>query len=154
MLAFVLFVLWAFAELWVVVQVAGAIGVGSTLLLLIAVSLVGAWLVKHQGLGMWRRIREQLNRGQMPGRELVDGGLILLAGALLFVPGFITDVCGLLLLLPPVRALVRTMLARRFQLRLAGRVIGPSGRVIDVYDTRATDDDGPPPSPRSLPPRS
>jgi len=115
----VLFLVLPFAELYVIVQVSHVMGVLSTLALLFAVSIVGAWLVKQQGVDVWRRARARLDEGRMPGRELVDGVLILFAGALLLTPGFITDTVGLLLLLPPVRAAIR-VLALRF---LARRVV-------------------------------
>ena len=99
-------------ELAVIVQVAGSIGALNTIGLLIAVSLVGAWLAKHQGLGVLRRIQAALDRGTMPSNEVADGGLILLAGALMIAPGFVSDAVALLLLLPPTRAVVRVPLLR------------------------------------------
>ena len=99
-------------ELAVIIQVAGSIGALNTIGLLIAVSLVGAWLAKHQGLGVLRRIQAALDRGEMPSSEVADGGLILLAGALMIAPGFVSDAVALLLLLPPTRAVVRMPLMR------------------------------------------
>ena len=115
----VLFLVLPFAELYVILQISHVMGITSTLALLFAVSIVGAWLVKQQGLDVFRRARVRLDEGRMPGRELVDGVLILFAGVLLLTPGFITDTVGLLLLLPPVRAGIR-ILALRF---LAKRVV-------------------------------
>src|SRR5207237_3369238 len=89
------------------------LGVLDTLVLLVVISMAGAWLVKREGIGVLRRIREQSRAGVVPGKELVDGGLILLAGALMLTPGFITDAVGLLLLLPPVRAGLRAVVRRR-----------------------------------------
>lgn len=119
------------AELYVIVQVAIRIGVLNTLGLLILVSMIGVWLVKREGLGLLRRLQNQLAEGQLPGRELVDGFLLLFAGALLAVPGFITDVAGLLLLLPPVRFMVRTMLSRRFEAQVISGVGGFGRRARD-----------------------
>lgn len=101
------------AELYVFVQMSHAIGFFNSLFLLAAVSIVGAWIVKRQGLRVWRRFNEQLARGAEPTREIADGVALLVAGALLLAPGFITDAIGVLLLLPPVRAVLRTVLARR-----------------------------------------
>lgn len=109
----VLFVVAPLAELYVVIQVAHVLGAFDTLALLVLVSMVGAWLVKREGIGVWRRFQRQVQAGTVPGREVADGFMILLAGALLLVPGFITDALGLLLLLPPVRAGVRTAVLRR-----------------------------------------
>jgi UPF0716 protein FxsA len=110
------------AELVVLLQVADGIGIPETILLLLAVSAVGAWLCKREGVGVVRRIQATVERGKVPTRELVDGGLILLAGALLITPGFLSDLVGILLLLPPSRAVVRSVvlatLARRAQLRI------------------------------------
>jgi UPF0716 protein FxsA len=113
-----LFILVPIAELYVIIQIGHAIGVLNTLGLLFLVSFAGAWLMKREGLSTLRRAQRQLDAGVMPGRELTDGALIVLAGALLLAPGFITDAVGLLLLLPPVRAGTRAVLRRRFERRL------------------------------------
>jgi len=109
-----LFLVLPIAELYVIIQVGQEIGALYTILLLLVISIVGAWLAKREGLGVWRRINEQVNAGKVPGAELVDAFLILLAGALMLTPGFITDVFAILLLLPPTRAFVRRVLRRRF----------------------------------------
>ena len=101
------------AEIYVVVQVSHAIGVLDALGLLIGVSLVGAWLVKRQGLRVWTRFNRQAARGEVPTKAMADGALLLVAGALLLIPGFITDGLGILLLVPPVRAVVRAVMLRR-----------------------------------------
>jgi UPF0716 protein FxsA len=109
------------AELAVVIKVGQWLGVADTLALLILISLVGAWLAKREGIGVWRRIQRQLELGRMPSNELIDGLLILFAGALLLTPGFLTDVLGILLLLPPTRRTIRRVLRRRFAWRIATR---------------------------------
>ena len=117
-----LFLVVPFVELFVLIQVGQAIGAIPTIGLLIVISVVGAWLVKREGIGLVRRAQEQIRRGQVPGRELVDGVLVLVAGALMLSPGFFTDVFGIALLIPPVRAALRTLvsaqLAKRAALRL------------------------------------
>ena len=110
---FLIFVVTPIVELVVIVQVAGSTGVMNTIGLLVLVSLVGAWLVRREGLGILRRAQAELAEGRMPGRELVDGLLVLLAGALMLTPGFVTDAVGLALLLPPVRAILRMVATRR-----------------------------------------
>lgn len=116
------FLLVPFAELYVIVQISHLLGLVPTLGLLIVISLVGAKLVKQQGWRAWRAIHQQLAAGRVPGTAVIDGFLILLAGALLLTPGFITDTVGLLLLLPPVRAAARAggrvLLARRVEARV------------------------------------
>ena len=114
-----MFVIVPFAELFLIVQVGQQLGVVPTLGLLFLVSVVGAWLVKHEGFGVVRRAQARMNMGEVPGREMVDGVLILFAGALLLTPGFLTDIVGVLLLLPPVRAGVRAAAIRA----LADRVV-------------------------------
>jgi len=113
-----LFIAVPFAELYVLLQVGHAIGVFNTLGLLILVSVVGAWLSKQAGLGVLRRMQAALNAGRVPGAELVDGFLVLLAGGLMITPGFLTDIVAIFLLLPPVRAGVRRELRRRFARRI------------------------------------
>ena len=114
----VLFVFVPIVELAVIIQVGQAIGVVETLLLMVVVSVAGAWLVKREGIGVWRRAQRQMDAGVMPGRELVDGVLIMVAGALLLLPGFVSDCLGILLLLPPVRAVVRGLVIRRLRTRV------------------------------------
>jgi UPF0716 protein FxsA len=135
----ILFIVLLFAipiiEIAVMVQVAQWIGTGQMLALLISVSVIGVWIVKRQGIGVLRRIRAELEAGRIPGAHLVDGGLVAVAGILLIIPGFVTDTIGLVLLLPPVRALVRGRLGRRFRLQVA--TSGPRtrprrGEAIDV----------------------
>ncbi|HYT39379.1 MAG TPA: FxsA family protein, partial [Acidimicrobiia bacterium] len=116
-LLIILFVGVPFAELYVLIQVGRAIGVFNTLGLLLLVSIVGAWLAKREGIGVIRRMQAALQAGRVPGTELVDGFLILLAAALMLTPGFLTDVVAILLLLPPVRAGVRRAVRRHFARR-------------------------------------
>jgi len=134
-----LFIVVPIVELAIILQVGSSMGVLTTVVLLIAVSVAGAWLVKFQGLGVMRRIAEQLSKGEMPTIELVNGGMILFAGALMLTPGFLTDALGLALLLPPVRAVVRPMLARRFQGRVQSFGVGGPGSPPGFYDTTASD---------------
>jgi UPF0716 protein FxsA len=124
-----LFLVVPLAELYVIIQVGHAIGALDTIALLVVISFVGAWLAKREGIGVWRRFQRQIESGSVPGREIADGVMILFAAALLMAPGFLTDIAGILLLLPPVRAAVRGMVLRRAA-RRAGIVRvyqGPSG---------------------------
>lgn len=101
-------------ELYVFVQVAGAIGFLEALLWLIGIGIVGAWVVKLQGLSTLRRANARVARGEVPTDEVVNGFLILVGGALLLAPGFLSDAVGVLLLLPPSRALLRGTVKRRW----------------------------------------
>lgn len=143
-----LFLLVPVIELYVIVQVGQALGVLPALALLVAISVVGAWLVKREGLGVWRRAQQQMQRGELPTNELIDGVLVLLAGALMLTPGFVTDVAGLLLLLPPTRALARGAALRRSRdrLRVMSRFTAPGGAFVTtaVYDVEHVGDVTPP----------
>ena len=130
----VLLLLVPVVELYVIVQVSHALGVVETLGLLLAISVLGAWLVKHQGLSVWRRLNASINAGRMPTSELIDGFLVLLAGALLLTPGFVTDAIGLLLLVPPIRALVRLTAKRRFGRRVQIIQATHGGPIYDIHD--------------------
>lgn len=144
-----LFLVVPLIELYLIVQVASGIGLLETIGLLILISMVGAWLVRAQGLGVLARVQGQLAQGKVPGTELVDGLLVLVAGALMLTPGFMTDALGLLLLIPPTRAIIRTVLVHRYQSRVRigragtgyGNGAGPFWARYDGGD----DDPTPPP---------
>ncbi|MBS1880406.1 MAG: FxsA family protein [Actinobacteria bacterium] len=120
-----LFILLPIAEIYVIIQVGELIGAWPTVALLILDAVVGAMLLKHQGRGAWRRFNEALAQRRFPGREVVDGVLIVIGGTLLITPGFITDVVGAFFLIPPTRAIARAVL-RRFTIgRIA--VVGSVG---------------------------
>jgi UPF0716 protein FxsA len=125
-LLFLAFLVVPLVELYVLLQVGSAIGALNTVVLVVLVGVAGAWLVKREGLGVVRRVRSQVAAGQVPGRELVDGFLILFGGALMLTPGFVTDLAGLALLLPPIRAAARRTLAHRLRVYVVGRGGGHS----------------------------
>ncbi len=153
MVLILVFVVVPLVELAVFVQVAQWIGVVNTTLLLLLVSVLGIFIVRYQGIGVYRRVREQMRAGVVPAADLVNGLLVLIAGLLLIIPGFVTDAIGLLLLLPPVRAGVRSLLRRRYYVRAANRVV----KVVNTRSTVTRDQPDDvvevlPPSPRQLPP--
>jgi UPF0716 protein FxsA len=113
-----LFIAVPIAELAVIIQVGQAIGIWWTIGLLVADSLIGSWLMRHQGRASWRRFNEAVYGGRIPTREVLDGALVIFGGALLLTPGFITDILGLILLLPPSRAVVRGIVSRRIAHRM------------------------------------
>jgi UPF0716 protein FxsA len=142
MLVLLLLICWPIAELFVAIEVAQAIGVLLTVLLLIVSWPLGVWLVRAEGRAAWRRLGAAVAAGRPPAREVLDGALVMAGGALLIVPGFITDVIGLLLLAPPTRSLARRGIVRNFHSRLvvqATRFTGPP-KPHDV-DSTATDVD-------------
>jgi UPF0716 protein FxsA len=142
LLFFVLFVGMPILEIYVIIQVGEAIGVLPTIALLIVDSLVGAWLMRSQGRIVWRRFTEALAQGRPPAREVLDGALVIVGGALGLAPGFVTDAIGLFLIAPPTRAIVRralvARLARRGAMRVGMWARPPAPRPRDDYDIEGT----------------
>ena len=145
-----LFVVVPIVELYVIIQVGQAIGVAPTLALLLADAVLGSLLLRQQGLGAWRRFNEAFAQRRFPAREIADGVLIVIGGTLLLTPGFVTDVFGLFLLIPPTRAIARRLLrgyaGRRFILVGVGgassRPDADRGRRDYDYDGTAEEIDG------------
>ena len=146
----VLFIVVPLLELYLILQAAELLGGGAqgallTVLLLALDSLIGALLLRSQGRAVWRRFNENLAAGAMPHREVVDGVLVIFGGAFLITPGFMTDVVGIVFLVPPTRALVRRVLMRRLSTRIEfGVARRRRPRPGDVEST-ATEYDAPPP---------
>jgi len=133
-----MFVIVPIAELAIIIQVGQALGLLPTIALLIADSVLGSLLMRSQGRATWRRFNEALQTGRVPAAEVLDGGLVIFGGACLLTPGFITDGFGLLLLLPPTRAVLRRLLVRRF----AARMVEQDGRRAPVPGGGAADVEG------------
>lgn len=110
-----LFLIVPFLDLILLVSVGERIGLGPTVAIVVLTAVVGSWLARREGMAAWRRVQERLKTGGVPGPELVDGVVILVAGTLLLTPGFLTDAAGLLGLFPPTRALARRWLRSRFE---------------------------------------
>jgi UPF0716 protein FxsA len=135
------FIVVPLAELAVILAVGDVLGFVPTLVLLLVVSMAGAWLAKREGLAAWRRFQLAMGQGRIPTVEVADGAMVLLAGALLLTPGFLTDVVGILLLLPPTRAMARRLaprLAARRLRRRRGRVVVVDGTARPAGSTRVT----------------
>jgi UPF0716 protein FxsA len=135
------FIVVPLAELAVIIAVGNVIGLVPTLVLLLGISIVGAWLAKREGLAAWRRFQLAVAEGRVPTTEVADGAMVLLAGALLLTPGFLTDVAGVLLLLPPTRAAARRLLPRLAARRLrrrARRVVIVDGTAREAGSTTVT----------------
>jgi len=135
------------AEVVALVEVAGAIGVGPAILALLAISASGPWLVRRAGFGVWRRTKQRLAEGEPPGNEALDGIVVLAGGLLICIPGFITDVVGVLLLIPVVRARAGRIVAGRLGRRIVH--VGPPGPIVDVESHPAP---SPIPPPTGSPP--
>ena len=154
----VVFLVFPIVEIYVMLQVAHVIGVPETILLLIAISMAGAWLAKMAGLGVLNRLQRTVRAGKVPSAELVDGALVLFAAALMLAPGFVTDCLAIVLLVPTTRALVRGVVLRR--IRAHGGLFQvittvPTGRPAagdDVWDVESWEDAPDPPERPSLGP--
>jgi len=131
-----LFIVLPFVELALIVASADAVGILTTFVALVAFSLAGGWLMKREGLAVWRRANTELGAGRVPTKELLDGAMVLAGGALLLIPGFLTDFMGLLLLIPPVRALLRP-LALAWMARRAARAVRTTTFRVDPMTGRA-----------------
>ncbi|MDP9417021.1 MAG: FxsA family protein [Actinomycetota bacterium] len=154
----VLFLVVPLVELAIIVQVGDVIGLVPTIVLLIAESVLGAWLVKREGRRAWEALRQGIGFGRMPSRELADAALVLVGGTLLLTPGFLTDIVGFALVLPATRPLGRRVLswliARRVSAVVANSATrtrwaprdtgGGASKVVpgEVYDERRPPYDG------------
>ena len=138
-----LFIVVPLAELYVILRVGDAIGAIWTILLLAADSVLGSILLRTQGRSVWRRFNAALADGKMPHREVIDGVLVVFGGAFLITPGFITDVVGILLLVPPTRAVIRRLLVSRLGRRIAVNAATRGRMRYDVEGT-AREDPNPP----------
>jgi UPF0716 protein FxsA len=138
----ILFIVVPIVELYVIIQIGSAIGIVPTLLLLLADALLGSLLLRHQGRGAWRRFNAALAEQRFPGREVADGLLIAIGGTLLLTPGFITDIFGLVLLIPPTRAIVRRLLrgfvSRRFIVTAASATYRTGARATGSHSGNGT----------------
>ena len=134
LLLVLLFIVVPIAELYVIIQVGEWIGVWPTLLLLLLDAIVGSWLLKHEGRAAWRRFNKALAEKRVPAAEVADGFLVILGGALLIAPGFITDIFGILFLIPPTRALARKVLYRFTVGRVA--IVGFPGGAVGGFGSR------------------
>ncbi len=115
----IVFILVPIAELAVIIQVGQEIGVWWTIAILVADSILGSLLMRSQGRIAWRRFNEALQAGRPPAREVLDGVLVAFGGAFLLTPGFITDIFGAILLIPPTRAAVRGLATRVLKGRIS-----------------------------------
>ena len=126
LLLVVLFLVVPAAEIYVIIQVGQAIGVLPTVLLLVADAVLGSWLFRREGRKAWRALQEAIAAHRVPAKEVADGALVVVGGAFLLTPGFLSDVVGVLCLLPPTRAGLRRMLTGV----VGRRLLGPAGPFV------------------------
>ena len=145
-----LFIVVPAVELALLVEVGSRIGTLSTLAIIVATGVLGAALARQQGIRTVRAIQDELASGELPAGSLVDGVIILLAGALLITPGILTDAVGFLCLLPKLREAAKRMLQRRFERAIQEQRVhvttrgfdasGPGGPIYDVTPERPPSD--------------
>ena len=144
-----LFIVVPILELWLIIEIGGLIGIWPTIALLLADALLGSLLLRHQGRSAWRRFNEALAQRRFPGKEVADGLLIAIGGTLLLAPGFLTDIVGLLFLIPPTRAIVRRLLKGLVGKRIlvmggpAGAAYGAASAGSRAYGQAKTGEGGP-----------
>ena len=142
-----LFTVIPIVELAILIPLGNWMGLWPTLALIVATGVVGAWLAKRQGIAAWRRITGDLKQGELPSDSLLDGLAVLIAGAFLVTPGALTDVAGMILLIPPARKPLKTYIRNRFQKSIESGDISfisfEHSDPFDGYDTgRPTDENG------------
>ncbi len=144
---FIAFLITPLIEIAVFLQVGGIIGVMPTLLIVILTALLGAALWRAQGLATWARAQDALNRGELPINEVANGAFLIVAGALLLTPGFVTDAIGFLLFVPPVRQAIAKLVfeALRKNIHVHATTSGTSGGSGPVIEGEATEIDDTPP---------
>ena len=150
-LLFALFIVVPLVEIYVIIQVGQAIGPWWTILLLVLDSILGSWLIKHEGSRAFQALREALDSGRMPATEIADGALILVGGTLMVAPGFITDILGILLIFPLTRPIFRGLLAAAVSRRMLAGVIDVRGAGRPGPDRSGQERQGPGPGPAEGP---
>ncbi|MDX2477314.1 MAG: FxsA family protein [Gammaproteobacteria bacterium] len=113
-LGLLLFILAPIAELWLMIDIGSVIGAGWTVLAIIATAIIGASLVRFQGIGVYTRLNQTAARGEIPAMEMIEGMSLFISGVFLLIPGFITDAIGFLLLIPPLRRWFALNTLKRF----------------------------------------
>ena len=111
---FLAFTLVPFIEIYLLIKIGAQVGAFNTILIVILTGLLGASLARLEGLKTMTKVRESLNRGELPAEEMLDAMLIFAAGVVLLTPGFITDLAGLTLLVPKTRYWLKRWLRKKF----------------------------------------
>jgi UPF0716 protein FxsA len=138
----IVFLLVPVVEIYLLIQVGQVIGAGWTVLLVVLTAVIGVWLLRIQGLSTLTRAQRRLQENELPAREMLEGVALVIAGAFLLTPGFATDTLGFLLLLPPTRIWLVSLVASRMVLSttMPGQPRPPQdGDVIDGVKYRRED---------------
>ncbi len=129
-----LFIFLPLVELALLLFIGSKINWFATLSLVVLTGLVGAWLARREGLTCYRRVQQQVAGGQLPADSLLEGLMILVAGALLVTPGIITDAVGFGLLVPPIRRRIREQIVQRIKIRIVATASPPPSGGDAHYD--------------------
>ena len=133
-------------EIWLIIEVGGSIGALNTVAIIFVTAVVGAALAKRQGIAALQNIQRSMQNGDKIGRSLVEGALILVAGVMMLLPGFVTDAEGISLLLPPVRHIVARIVVARARTRMEqGGFVAVGLHGMNGPMDRGVDEDAPPP---------
>ncbi len=132
LLPFVLFVCVPIVEIYILIQVGGAIGALPTVGLILLTAALGAWMLRQQGMATLQRARVALDSGQPPARELLEGVVLLIGGALLLTPGFVTDTLGFICLLPQTRHWLLGKVLKNVRI-VQPRPTGPGSRPSETH---------------------
>lgn len=130
----ILLLLLPFIEIWLLIKVGSAIGALPTILLLILAGVVGMFLLRHQGFATLTKFQRSLNAGELPAQAMLEGAVLLFAGVLFMIPGFFTDILGLLCVLPPTRYLLVKGLLRNSMVSVGKRPYDIEGEVVRRKD--------------------
>lgn len=131
---FLLVLIIPFLEIYLLIEVGGIIGAVPTIFLVVFTAALGAWLLKQQGFATFQRFQASLEQGIMPAYEMVEGPIILLGGALLLTPGFITDLLGLACLIPQLRKKIARYIIENVLTRMNGPMQRPGPAEKDVLE--------------------
>jgi len=131
---FLIIVTIPFIEIYLLLQVGGIVGVFPTILLVVTTAILGAGLLRQQGMATWMRLQENLARGEIPAYEMVEGPILLVGGALLLTPGFFTDAIGFACLLPSIRRKIAQYIIEKQLVGAAGNKRPPQSKEPDVIE--------------------
>ncbi|VAW98057.1 hypothetical protein MNBD_GAMMA20-59 [hydrothermal vent metagenome] len=133
---FLLFLLIPLLEIYLLIKVGGIIGALPTVFMVVFTAVLGAWLLRIQGLSTLMRVRSTLAKGGIPALEMLEGAVLLVAGALLLTPGFFTDAIGFACLVPGLR---RALIRRLLRNVVATDFDGPQGPASRPHGPRTID---------------
>ena len=132
LITFVLIFLMPFLEIFLIIEIGQHFGAINTIFMILATAILGAVLVRIEGLSTLSRIKNSVQKGELPAIELISGGILIISAVVLLTPGFITDVLGLVLMAPPIRKGVASIFAQKIVVRQERRSGPNSGKIIDT----------------------